>query len=269
MPAGWWIEVGRFRGGPPPLAKSPDIWRLIAQGASTTEGFGTARDDLVWPALLERRLAHRKRSTGVEVINAGIGGSTTLGMLMNLKHVLVDYDPDAVLIYAGGNDATYSFGPRTERELYDLAAARRGPLRLADRLSMTRLLRQTWHGWAAAREEIVPKRSVERVPAVPLADFRKNLEEIAEVGKARGLALAFVFEAAPEPYADYPEVMAGAARDNGLPFLDASTRLHTCDESLADLFIDQAHYTAAGNRCVARILADFLEEENFLPEARP
>lgn len=70
--------------------------KMICIGDSLTFGYGVARKD-TWVSLAAGR-------TGVEMINAGICGDTTGGMLARFGRDVLEKRPDAVFIMGGGND---------------------------------------------------------------------------------------------------------------------------------------------------------------------
>ena len=73
---------------------------VVALGASNTFGKGVARNQ-AYPAQLEALL--RARGLNVHVVNAGINGDTTGGMLARLDHV-VPKGTSVVILQPGGND---------------------------------------------------------------------------------------------------------------------------------------------------------------------
>jgi acyl-CoA thioesterase-1 len=73
---------------------------VVALGASNTYGKGVQRDQ-AYPAQLEAIL--RARGYSVNVVNAGINGDTTEGML-NRLHSAVPNGTRAVVLQPGGND---------------------------------------------------------------------------------------------------------------------------------------------------------------------
>lgn len=70
--------------------------KLVCIGDSFTEGLGVDKTN-AWPALLQKEL-------GVEVINKGISGDTTGGMVGRFTHDVILQNPSHVLIIGGGND---------------------------------------------------------------------------------------------------------------------------------------------------------------------
>jgi acyl-CoA thioesterase-1 len=73
---------------------------ILALGASNTYGKGVARSE-AYPAQLEALL--RARGLSVRVVNGGINGDTTAGMLRRLEGALRG-DTKVVILQPGGND---------------------------------------------------------------------------------------------------------------------------------------------------------------------
>lgn len=70
--------------------------RIICHGDSLTEG-KDIEAAYRWPSLLQNAL-------GTEVINTGIGGDTTAGLLSRLATDVIPHKPDAVILMGGIND---------------------------------------------------------------------------------------------------------------------------------------------------------------------
>jgi GDSL-like Lipase/Acylhydrolase family len=83
------------------LEKPSGVFRVIALGDSTTEGFGVRKND-TYPAVLERYL--RKNGINSEVFNTGISGFGTAEELIYLENEGIKYHPDAVVLGFFGND---------------------------------------------------------------------------------------------------------------------------------------------------------------------
>ncbi len=82
---------------------------IVALGASNTYGKGVARNQ-AYPAQLEAIL--RAKGASVHVVNAGINGDTTEGMLRRLDHA-VPNGTSAVILQPGGNDRRKGSPDRT------------------------------------------------------------------------------------------------------------------------------------------------------------
>jgi acyl-CoA thioesterase-1 len=83
-----------------PLTSVAHAATVVALGASNTYGKGVARNQ-AYPAQLEALL--RARGLSVRVINAGINGDTTGGMLGRMDSA-VPKGTSAVILQPGGND---------------------------------------------------------------------------------------------------------------------------------------------------------------------
>ena len=69
---------------------------LVCHGDSLTEA-GELDHRSIWPSLVETRLK-------IKVVNSGIAGDTTAGMLSRFYPAVVQHRPDFVLIIGGTND---------------------------------------------------------------------------------------------------------------------------------------------------------------------
>src|SRR3979490_3302779 len=88
---------------------SADAATIVALGASNTYGKGVARNQ-AYPAQLEAIL--RAKGSSVRVVNAGINGDTTEGMLGRLDRA-VPNGTSAVILQPGGNDPRTGSPDRT------------------------------------------------------------------------------------------------------------------------------------------------------------
>src|ERR1700710_1659988 len=102
---------------------SADAATIVALGASNTYGKGVARNQ-AFPAQLEAIL--RAKGSNVRVVNAGINGDTTAGMLARLDQA-VPNGTSAVILQPGGNDRRKGGADRTG-EIQSRLAARNIPV---------------------------------------------------------------------------------------------------------------------------------------------
>ena len=79
--------------------------KLICHGDSLTEA-SELDDPAIWPSLVEDRLK-------IKVLNSGIGGDTTAGLLSRFYHDVVRHRPDYVLIMGGTNDLWWDLDIRS------------------------------------------------------------------------------------------------------------------------------------------------------------
>ena len=105
---GQWIHQNALgmRGPEIPIEKPPGVYRIFCLGGSTTFGSGASRDETTYPKRLEHYL-NEQAPPGVtyEVDNCGVNGYSTVENLIYLELRLVEYHPDAIVIYQAANDA--------------------------------------------------------------------------------------------------------------------------------------------------------------------
>lgn len=83
----------------PAQAETPVI---LVFGDSISAGYGLARVEQGWVALLQTRL--KEQEYGYQVINASVSGETTAGGLARLPRALDLHHPAIVVLELGGND---------------------------------------------------------------------------------------------------------------------------------------------------------------------
>ncbi|HUI14495.1 MAG TPA: GDSL-type esterase/lipase family protein [Xanthobacteraceae bacterium] len=93
---------------------------IVAIGASNTTGFGVGEQN-AYPAVLQALL--RKRGIQANVINAGVNGDVTAGMLRRIDSA-VPKGTDIVILQPGGNDLRF-FGTKAARSANIAAMAAR------------------------------------------------------------------------------------------------------------------------------------------------
>ena len=76
--------------------------KLVCQGDSITYGYEVRRS-AVWTRLFQNQ-------TGIETLNRGENGITTVGMMHRFSFDVLAENPDAVLIMGGGNDILSNLG---------------------------------------------------------------------------------------------------------------------------------------------------------------
>lgn len=71
--------------------------KFVAFGDSITEGTGIPEEAQKWTAIIQERF-------GLELVNSGIGGNTSLQGLQRIKSDVLDHKPDFVTLCFGMND---------------------------------------------------------------------------------------------------------------------------------------------------------------------
>lgn len=80
--------------------------RIVCIGDSLTYGYGVRRS-VVWTAVASRILQDNLEK-GVEILNKGINGDTTSGMLARFETDVLAENPKRVFIMGGSNDIFFS-----------------------------------------------------------------------------------------------------------------------------------------------------------------
>jgi acyl-CoA thioesterase-1 len=75
---------------------------ILVFGDSISAGYGLARVEQGWVALLQTRL--KDQEYGYQVVNASVSGETTAGGLARLPRALMLHQPEIVILELGGND---------------------------------------------------------------------------------------------------------------------------------------------------------------------
>lgn len=174
--------------------------RLPFEPGSTVVGLGDSitDDSQSWLEILRHLLAERRPEDEIELVNAGISGDTTSGLLGRFLDIL-EGDPAWIIILIGTNDVAFVQNPRTKslvsreetnknlRTLRDLTEA----------LSVTRLV---WMTPPPAIEARVAEGSSPSEPTwrnADLAEVAKLVREVA--GEDTLVDLWEAFGDPPEP----------------------------------------------------------------------
>jgi len=75
---------------------------ILVFGDSISAGYGLARVEQGWVALLQTRL--KEQEYGYQVVNASVSGETTAGGVARLPRALTLHQPKIVILELGGND---------------------------------------------------------------------------------------------------------------------------------------------------------------------
>jgi len=90
---------------------------IIVAGDSLTEGMGVMEEQ-AWPAILAKKLQDNGQHW--QVINAGISGETSSGLLAKIRWILAQ-KPDVVILETGANDGLRGIPPSLIRKNIDSA----------------------------------------------------------------------------------------------------------------------------------------------------
>lgn len=175
--------------------KPANAYRIFVLGESAAAGFPYFNNG-AFPRLLQTRLQARHPGKLIEMVNLGLPAVSSY-TLLDLAGELVQYQPDAILIYAGHNEFYGAFGSASTETF----GHRRWVIKLYLRLQHLRLmqlLRQTFFSRTPSAPDnrvtlmarLVGQKNIPyRGPLYEqtLQNFRANLAAMIQIFQARGV----------------------------------------------------------------------------------
>jgi lysophospholipase L1-like esterase len=195
--------------------------KIICLGDSLTYGFGVSRQD-TWVSLTAQR-------TKMELVNRGINGDTTGGMLARLQGEVTTHSPDIVLLMGGSNDIFISGSAESAKA------------------NMSALTHQTVAFGAAPLIGTPPPLDVENI--------RQDWATLADAARAQEVG---------DEYAEWLRLFAGVFNIPVIDFRLAFEGVSDVGQKRA-LYIDGLHPTPEGHRLMADVLCRKLSEKKFSP----
>jgi len=201
------ISPQGFRDDETSPTKAPGEYRIIVIGDSRTFGFGVAQDE-PYAQQLEHLLADRFPERPITVLNAGVPGFTSREALRFVETRAFDFDPDLLIVAVGHNDrwiAEKGTGDEVSPTVVQpanspspLGAGTITLLRAALKPLDDRLEMMSWYDGAKnrladglqSRLHPVGQRDWTGVTfdhVVPLEEYRRNLEQLIALARARGV----------------------------------------------------------------------------------
>lgn len=266
VPYGWEVNKQGFREpGHIAQGKAPGRRRILCLGDSVTFGW-LVEQRQAYPAVLGELL--EARLGPVEVVNAGVPGYSSHQMRRYLERELLSFAPDAIVTYAGINDAGQAL----------MSDRIRAPLVRAE-VTLARLALLRWLRWLV-KEGSLALGGGQAPAAVPSVcrnsreDFLDNMSAIARLCDQRGILLAI---ATPAVLVDgrIAEALPPPAREEDGERLEASWRALVVRHPAPDLVgvmrphlaevrrfqvlpEDGCHWNPAGHRLLAAEMARVL-----------
>lgn len=211
---------------PPPLQ---NVHRIVCTGDSITQG-GEGPGGYVW--LTRHYLAAAYPSQPIEVVNTGIGGEKSPGMLARFQRDVIDRKPDLVTISIGINDVWHAFRDFAHNQNYPDGSLPNG---------------------------------------VALADYKKNFERMIAMAQQANIRVVLlsptvIYEDLSGPenarLTSYCKALQAIARqhkclfvDYQKPFRELLTVYRRDTGSTENLLtVDGVHMNPTGNRIMARTL---------------
>jgi acyl-CoA thioesterase I len=146
----------------------------VALGDSVTAGWlehGILDTDTAYPAQFRTRLAGLYPQAMISVLNQGLGGDNTEGVLARLERDCLSHNPHLVTICLGLNDSRKGseYVPRFEANLREIVAKIKANTQ-ADIILITPNCRESDEANAILTEFVRTIRAVSRSENIPLAD---------------------------------------------------------------------------------------------------
>ena len=274
-----------YRGPEFARPKPPGRIRVAALGGSSTYCAGVS-DEQTWPYLLGAQLG-----AGYEVVNLGVPSYSSLEASLQSALLFSDVRPDIALYYLGWNDLQVQHVKNLMPDWSDS----HGKMMLATALGSRELEERTATGYSIKRvlfhsffpgmdtDLIVPAIKgtpdafTDRIDERALGQFERNARNIVALCRRQGVKPVFVpqllnYQALTKdkPYGwilfvrdrdlktvmgAYNEALARVAKEEGAEFLGEVLEQPFGGSD----FIDQGHFSEAGNRRFAQILAGCLK----------
>jgi len=286
------ITHNSFRGRGAEFArpKPPGLFRIVTLGGSSTYCVGVS-DNQTWPYLLGKDLG-----TPYEVVNMGGVGGTSIETMIQTALLFSDIQPDVAVYYLGWNDAreqhvddpwpdwsgfhgkwVMSFALQS-REMTERSAAKY----LLKRMLFHFFFPNLDADQMAAHVKGTPDKLTDKIDQRPLGLYERNLRNIVALCRRQGTEPVFVPQilnygvlTSDKPYGwlpfvrdrdlktimgAYNETMGRVAKEERVGFV-----AKVLDETYGPGdFIDNGHFSFAGNQHFARVLADYFEHSPLL-----
>ena len=98
-----------FRGPEITIEKPDNVYRIFFIGGSTAFGQIASSDSKTIPGILESKF-HENAVKEIEIINAGINNADSRSETYLIKNVILDFNPDMLIVYDGWNEGQHDWG---------------------------------------------------------------------------------------------------------------------------------------------------------------
>lgn len=242
------------------LAKPPGMLRVVVLGDSIAAGYGIARLQEMFPAILGERL--REAGLRIEVLNFGVTGYNTAQEVETLRARALAFAPDVVLVAYCHNDREPP-DPRLIEALREANQENRAVPESAGRRLLVKSALYRFLRYAA-----FPRKDSGWLSAGatdPGGTVEASLRELAKLAREeRFQVLLAVFPVLPNffdrNYAQRHDDLDRLSTDLGFSHLDLRDPFRICRiERRRYMGLDLYHPTAAGHRCAAEAMAAEVE----------
>jgi len=283
-----------FRGPEFAVPKPLGVFRIAILGGSTTYCEFIGDDNATFPARAQQTLHHDYGRTEVEVVNAGVPGFNSWESSIDFQMRVLDADPDLTVVFFGVNDVharlvdpeSYKADGTGRRRIWSEPWEVR-VMRASMLLRFVGVQIGVWkppgvENYTVAdsafhRNRDAGPEMMEILAANPPTYYRRNVENIIAVAKARGIGVVLVTWPYSEEIKDYvslPHYQKGVAELNAvireiaaaehLPLFDLAAKMPTDRK----YWRDGRHVNALGAELEGRWLAEFLQAQGLLNRSR-
>ncbi|MDR1979410.1 MAG: GDSL-type esterase/lipase family protein [Synergistaceae bacterium] len=191
--------------------------KIVCLGDSLTYGFGVSRRD-TWGSLVAER-------TKMELVNCGVNGDTTGGMLARLRDEMTMHSPDKVLLMGGSNDIFISGTAESAKA-----------------------------NMSALAHQVIALGAVPLIgtpPPIDALNIRPDWATLADAVHAQNVG---------DEYAEWLRLFAGVFTIPVIDFRSAFQAFSDAERN-RELYIDGLHPTPEGHRLMADVLCRGLSGE--------
>ncbi len=251
----FWVQTIEFRGGVYSKEKKQGVYRIICLGDSVTQSHGVDGYPLLreqtYAFYLERMLERTYMNREFEVINAGVGGYSSLQGLRYLKNKLIGYHPDLVISWFGINDDSDAlfFADKDQRVGGSIDLGKKSFL---ENSKLYLFLKN-----------IVFRPRLRRVS---IEDYYKNCEEMLLLARKKGFDIVFVVpfkvdikKGKMKYYLHYKNELEKLKEKYNCEVIDILPSF-AAYKNVNEFFIDLVHPNFKGNKIIAGSLSKFLDE---------
>lgn len=244
----FWNIGSEFRGRTYEVKKAANTYRIICIGDSCTYGYKTQNSaydgDKIFSAKLEKLLQAATSKKTVEVINAGIGGYSSLQGYRYFKNSLLKYNPDLIIVWLGINDWTQAIY-YTDKEQKNVKSKK-----------INRSFLSHSHLYLFLKNVVFAK----RLRRVPLEDYSENMGNIASLARENNIETAFILTF--NANLDKKKFIYHAKMNKILESFEQNSKVMLIDfvpyfaqyKNIKEFFVDSAHPSEKGHSVVAQIL---------------
>jgi lysophospholipase L1-like esterase len=184
------------------------------------------------------------------------------------------YQPDVILVSFGWNDAAEVGGAHSDRDYQQPSAWRIRVLRVLLKSRLFLVLMQYLPKANAAQP-------LQHTARVSLSDYLHNMTAFAEISSKRGASVVFLTRphrekeaklrlAPPQPWKgqipEYNSRLRLWAKEHRLPLINVQA---TFESAGAEFFLDESHFTPAGDRRMAETLITELASSDLVRGVTP